>query len=502
MKRTVAILLAAILCLLAIPSFAAGDLDWTGIKVPDTLNQGEKFTLSGKVFSVFGKVTQIRYRIMDASWHPVLNIAQELNTHELYIQDSASGKIEFEKLPAGNYTLIITATAVVYGSECTRTVAQHDFKVKGVSSAKNETKKETGYQNAYLTYDGLNWPSTLTRGQSFELRGVINAVHCELYFIAGNIIASNGDSVMCSEEMVETRKYDIQYGFNKKLQFEKLPAGDYTYMVYAAYNADPGYIGEDGPDSSIVYILEKPFTVVNSSGSSSGGSFTIWITGGANVRSQPSQYSDWLGEYAKGTKLTAYARVPSLVGGNDWYQINYQGRTAYVSTGYASTSKPNTKPTENTSGKTPSTMVPSTKTPVTTQPPTKAPNNETTQWVWTNWSTERKTITNPSAMKEESRVRYGWWAAKCKNCGQHNPYWGSETKCKGCGRYLPRNNVTSVYAYTSDTSGTQKILGRNGGRYIDSLPYWRESSDNDKVEYRYAVKQSVQTTKVHTTDTK
>lgn len=110
-------------------------------------------------------------------------------------------------------------------------------------------------------------------------------------------------------------------------------------------------------------------------------------------------------------------------------------------------------------------------------------------WEWGEWTSRRQTITDPDTMQEEVRTaQYGWWAAKCKNCGQHNPFWGSSTKCKKCGNYLSQANISSVYAYTDDVGTAQSILGRNGGRYIDSLPYWRQSESNDRKEYRYATR--------------
>lgn len=115
-------------------------------------------------------------------------------------------------------------------------------------------------------------------------------------------------------------------------------------------------------------------------------------------------------------------------------------------------------------------------------------NEEYSDWVWGDWTTSQQTISNPDTMKEESKIQYGWWAAKCNSCGQHNPHWGSDIKCKKCSATLPRSNITSVYAYSDDAGTTQTILGRSGGRYFNSLPYWRESSSNDRTVYRYATR--------------
>lgn len=106
---------------------------------------------------------------------------------------------------------------------------------------------------------------------------------------------------------------------------------------------------------------------------------------------------------------------------------------------------------------------------------------------WSEWSTTKQDITDSSLMEEESRIRYGWWAAQCTKCGQNNPFHGKNSKCKSCGITL-RNDEglwKTVIGYTDDISGTQNIFGRNGGRYINGAPYWRESGSNDIIQYRY-----------------
>ena len=106
---------------------------------------------------------------------------------------------------------------------------------------------------------------------------------------------------------------------------------------------------------------------------------------------------------------------------------------------------------------------------------------------WSSWSTSRESISDSNLKQEESRTQYGWWAAQCTNCGQNNPYHGKDSKCRSCGRTLKNNEGLwkSVFAYTDDTSGTQSIFGRSGGRYINGAPYWRSSGENDRTQYRY-----------------
>ena len=66
-------------------------------------------------------------------------------------------------------------------------------------------------------------------------------------------------------------------------------------------------------------------------GSYSDGTFTVYANQKANIRSGPASAYSRLGTVSKGTALTAVQRVASHEGGKDWYQIIYNGGTAYIS---------------------------------------------------------------------------------------------------------------------------------------------------------------------------
>ena len=105
---------------------------------------------------------------------------------------------------------------------------------------------------------------------------------------------------------------------------------------------------------------------------------------------------------------------------------------------------------------------------------------------WSAWSETRQEITDSNLKQEEAKTQCRWWAAKCLNCGQHNPYHAQN--CKNCGTYLDSNKADivwiSVFQYTDDTSGTSTILGRSGGRYFDGAPYWNTNQTCTAYHYR------------------
>ena len=110
-----------------------------------------------------------------------------------------------------------------------------------------------------------------------------------------------------------------------------------------------------------------------------------------------------------------------------------------------------------------------------------------TEWsAWSAWSEFTQQITDSNLKEMESKTQYRWWAAKCSNCGQNNPY--HATNCKNCGTYLDSNQEgsiwISVFAYSDDTSGTQTILGRSQGRYFNGAPYWNTNTQPTVYRYR------------------
>ena len=87
---------------------------------------------------------------------------------------------------------------------------------------------------------------------------------------------------------------------------------------------------------------------------------------------------------------------------------------------------------------------------------------------WSAWSDSRKKVT--SNMQE--RVRHHLWAAKCKNCGTHNPYWGSNIKCRKCGKKLSQDNVKHENIYTDSKPSMKTLDGRTNGAKLNGKNYW------------------------------
>lgn len=87
---------------------------------------------------------------------------------------------------------------------------------------------------------------------------------------------------------------------------------------------------------------------------------------------------------------------------------------------------------------------------------------------WSDWTKSRKTVTG--SMQE--KIRHHMWAAKCKNCGTHNPYWGSNIKCSKCRKALSSSNVSHVNVYPESKPSLKTISGRKNGGKVNGKNYW------------------------------
>lgn len=107
---------------------------------------------------------------------------------------------------------------------------------------------------------------------------------------------------------------------------------------------------------------------------------------------------------------------------------------------------------------------------------------------WGLWKETRQSITDANLMEEQTATKRKWWAAECKKCGRHNPYWGKDSsgnirKCASCKAQMTSSNTNHVCYYTDDTSGST-IDGRENGRYYDGKLYWLTSDKPTCYRYR------------------
>lgn len=246
MKRLAAWILVMVLLLGTKAAYAISDIEWKNISVPIKCEQGKSYLISGEVTSVFGRLTEVRYRIKDKDWKTIQEKSLSMNTGKHYLENSSTKCISFETLPIGKYTLIVNVSAVVFGSSSTRTIINQEFKVVGDVSPNKLTSKD------------INWPETLKVGDNFGLRGVLTAENGVIGAVYGTIKDKNGNIVLSGTTQPNTKTHDIKEknSINDQIKFGKLSVGKYTYTLAAVVISNATI-----PTPSTVTVIEKVFTV-------------------------------------------------------------------------------------------------------------------------------------------------------------------------------------------------------------------------------------------------
>ena len=166
---------------------------------------------------------------------------------------------------------------------------------------------------------------------------------------------------------------------NRTIQEQQL-LKDFGYN-HADYNDYASMVTENSDDNVYIYLFDEPEVpgAVDDADKSSGvenipesvpndnqtdasddgtTAVTTFIT--SNVRSGPGSSYDLLGSVNAGTKLNSYRTVNSSDGTGQWYEIEYNGKKAYISTTTASegnhvhtpATRPSVAATCTTAGKT------------------------------------------------------------------------------------------------------------------------------------------------------
>ena len=148
--------------------------------------------------------------------------------------------------------------------------------------------------------------------------GVITAaVICSSAFAAGSVTATTDVNIRSGPGT----SYSVVRVLPKGATAEKL--GTSGKWVNVKYKDSKGYVSEK-------YVKDT---------TEAAKTTTVYTTANLNVRSAPNTSSKILGTLKKGTAVKTYALK------DGWYQIKYDGKTAYISAKYTSTTDP-AKPAE------------------------------------------------------------------------------------------------------------------------------------------------------------
>ncbi|MEG0662317.1 MAG: hypothetical protein RR472_03485, partial [Anaerovoracaceae bacterium] len=183
--------------------------------IPDTLKRGSSFNVAGTVTSK-QKMNCITVGVTDASGNFIKGSYASIDPRSTsYDLANVSSQIKFEGLPTGNYQFLVW--------------------VRDESGANKDVYKKsfTVSKGADLSFSGCVAPGALLKGESFQVKGVVSADE-QLNCVTAGVMNSSGTFIPGSYVSVDPQsdRYDLG-NTGKAIDFSRLPAGEYTYAVWA-----------------------------------------------------------------------------------------------------------------------------------------------------------------------------------------------------------------------------------------------------------------------------
>ena len=289
-------------------------LSISGQNAPTRLNVGDNFGVRGIISTDCGTITRVYGAIINSSGTTVQSGSYSPNTASHNLQYSINNDLVFNKLPTGNYTYKVTATAANGSESTTLTLINSSFTVGSPAATT---------QRPSLSISGQNAPTRLNVGDNFGIRGIISTDCGTITRVYGAIINSSGTTIQSGSYSPNTASHNLQYSINNDLVFNNLSAGNYTYRVTAT--------AVNGSESTTLTLINSSFTVGSPAAATENtrtGVVSIpssWDN--LSIRSGPSTNYSIVGSMNQGAVCTVYPDRAQ----NGWYYVNYNGVTGYAS---------------------------------------------------------------------------------------------------------------------------------------------------------------------------
>lgn len=205
-------------CLVAQQSFLVRSdaVSLCGLSAPYCLHEGDTFFLDGMVASDFSRLLYVGVTVTDAEGRLVLDAAAVPQGSFCDLGSASRGPL-FSTLPAGRYTLKITAQNgegyhVLYCDSLTVTKNDDPVCWEGEHFALADT--------AFYAGDGI------------PLWGTLTSAHSDITAVTAEVLNAEGNLVTKARRVTNTRSFDVSE-FQQMLRFSALPKGSYFLRIRA-----------------------------------------------------------------------------------------------------------------------------------------------------------------------------------------------------------------------------------------------------------------------------
>ena len=226
----------------------------SGCTAPSSLRAGEGFPIKGTVTSG-SEITALTVGVYDADGRFVTGktIAPHTKSYDLHQLDSY---VQFDLLTAGSYTFAVIASNA---SQTNYALVSRKFTVGSGSTAASDKLTLTG---------GTQVPTSMAVGKCLTVKGVVTSQTSAMKALTVGVYDSNGKFVTGKTINPSAKSYDLSK-LDAYVEFNKLPAGTYTYAVIASNASQTNYA-----------LVSKKFTVGSGK---TAASDKLTITGGTQV---------------------------------------------------------------------------------------------------------------------------------------------------------------------------------------------------------------------------
>ena len=195
---------------------AESTLSISNYNYPTTLEEGESFSIYGKITSNY-TISKVVVKIYTSDWEVAIRVAATPNSTSYNIS-SLDSSVKFGSLEPGDYIY------KVYASDSKQTDVQ-------LLRAEFTVEEEEDAEST-LSISSYNYPTSIDEGDSFSVSGKITSNYT-ISKVVVKVYTSDWDVALRVAVTPNSTSYNLS-SLASSVKFSSLEAGDYIYKVYAS----------------------------------------------------------------------------------------------------------------------------------------------------------------------------------------------------------------------------------------------------------------------------
>ncbi|MDE7120784.1 MAG: hypothetical protein K2O42_01320 [Oscillospiraceae bacterium] len=194
-----------------------------GTSVPESLKKGSCLNVKGTVSSATSDIKSVTVGIYD-SQNKLVTGKTAIPNAKTYNLNKLDSYVEFNKLTDGVYSYMVFATNA---ANTNYVITNQKFTVGNATSSNSGTTSSN--EKGISFTGGTSIPETISKGRGVAVRGTINS-DSTIKAVTVAIYDANNQLVTSKSVAPDASSYDLK-NIDKYIEFDKLPAGSYTYRV-------------------------------------------------------------------------------------------------------------------------------------------------------------------------------------------------------------------------------------------------------------------------------